>query len=54
MEWWRSNHEKVFVVWEKVCTPKIQGGLSIISIQEWKKACLIKLLWNLTGKRDNL
>ena len=42
------------VAWNKVCAPKIQGGLNVINFQSWNKACLIKLLWNLYKKEDSL
>lgn len=42
------------IAWKRVCTPTKQGGLNIISIEEWNKANLIKLLWNLNGKTDSL
>ena len=42
------------VAWNKVCAPKNQGGLNVISFQSWNKACLIKLLWNLYKKEDSL
>lgn len=42
------------ISWKKVCNRKNQGGLHIITIEHWNKANLIKLLWNLSGKRDNI
>ncbi|KAI5442989.1 hypothetical protein KIW84_011867 [Lathyrus oleraceus] len=41
------------IAWKKVLSPKRQGGLNIIDIENWNKACLIKLLWNLHGKSDS-
>lgn len=53
-----SNGEEITrrspVAWDDVCAPKKSGGLQIISLVDWNKACLLKLLWNLCGKADNL
>ncbi|XP_050915389.1 uncharacterized protein LOC127130420 [Lathyrus oleraceus] len=53
-----SNSDKVtrksLIALSKVFLPKKQGGLNIISITGWNKACLTKLLWNLCGKADSL
>lgn len=37
------------ISWNKVFSPKFHGDLNIISVKLWNKACLIKLLWNLSG-----
>lgn len=42
------------ISWKKVCNSKNQDGLNIITIEHWNKSNLIKLLWNLSGKCDNL
>jgi hypothetical protein len=42
------------VSWEHVCAPKAQGGLNLISLDEWNRANLTKLLWNINNKADNL
>lgn len=49
-----SINRKAPVSWEKVCMPKSKGGLQIIALSDWNTACLMKLLWNLCGKQDNL
>lgn len=42
------------IAWRKIYKARKQGGLNIISLKEWNKANLIKLLWNLSGKADSL
>ncbi|XP_058776385.1 uncharacterized protein LOC131650703 [Vicia villosa] len=42
------------MAWEKVCTPKKNGGLRIINLQIWNKICLSRLLWNICRKADTL
>ncbi|XP_058766788.1 uncharacterized protein LOC131640380 [Vicia villosa] len=42
------------VAWKTVCAPKNRGGLNMISIEKWNQAQLIKQLWNLSQKSDNL
>lgn len=46
--------ENPLIAWNNVCFPKKQGGLSIIAIADWNKACLTKVLWNLCGKAVSL
>lgn len=45
--------KKSHVAWEKVCLPKKQGGLQVIDLTTWSRACLLKLLWNLSGKQED-
>lgn len=42
------------IAWEKVCSPKINGGLNIINLAIWNKISILKLLWNVCNKSDNL
>lgn len=42
------------IAWHRICTPKYQGGLNIISLKEWNKANMCKLLWSLCGKAYSL
>jgi hypothetical protein len=42
------------VAWDHVCAPKAQGGLNLISLEEWNLANLAKLLWNIHNKADSL
>lgn len=37
-----------------VCCPYAQGGLQIINFQVWNKVLLLKCLWNLCRKEENL
>jgi hypothetical protein len=45
---------KAPVAWDSVCSPKASGGLNLISLEEWNKANLAKLLWNISSKADSL
>lgn len=54
---WSSNEnvsKKSPISWQKVCSPKKQGGFNIICLEEWNKAKMIKLVWNLNGKSNTL
>lgn len=42
------------VAWETVCRPKCQGGLDIINLTVWNQVTMMKCLWNLCRKSDNL
>lgn len=42
------------ISWKQVCTSKYQDGLNLISLEEWNKANIAKLLWNLSGKTYSL
>ncbi|PNX57041.1 hypothetical protein L195_g050196, partial [Trifolium pratense] len=42
------------VAWKSVCQPKRYGGLNLIDIEIWNRITMLKLLWNLSGKADNL
>ncbi|XP_058769383.1 uncharacterized protein LOC131643248 [Vicia villosa] len=42
------------VAWDNVCGPKSNGGLDVINLGVWNKACLTKLLWKLTSKEESL
>lgn len=33
---------------------KTKGGLNVVSLAIWNKACILKLLWNLCRKFDSL
>lgn len=45
--------KKSHVAWKQICTSKSSGGLNVLSLEDWHKANLAKLLWNFCGKRDN-
>uniref|UniRef100_A0A803NRV3 Reverse transcriptase domain-containing protein n=1 Tax=Cannabis sativa TaxID=3483 RepID=A0A803NRV3_CANSA len=40
--------------WEKVCSPKKEGGIGFRKIPEWNQATLYKYVWALANKEDNL
>lgn len=42
------------VAWKTVCSSRKQGGLDIINLSVWNEATLLKCLWNLCRKEDNL
>jgi len=42
------------VAWDKVCTPKKQGGLGVKNLNLWNIACVAKLVWAITMKKDSL
>lgn len=46
--------KKSLISWKQVCTLKDRGGLNMVSLEEWNKENMAKLLWNLSGKKDNL
>lgn len=48
------NSRKSPIAWQIMCRPKSQGGLSIINLVIWNKICMLKCLWNICNKSDNL
>lgn len=42
------------MTWDKICDPKIAGGLNITPLLEWNQATMSKLLWNLQVKANKL
>ncbi|XP_019228498.1 PREDICTED: uncharacterized protein LOC109209643 [Nicotiana attenuata] len=54
--WTGSNaiSRKALIAWDKICQPKIAGGLNIINMRVWNKAAIIKQLWALAMKKDAL
>ncbi|XP_060972017.1 uncharacterized protein LOC133038050 [Cannabis sativa] len=42
------------VAWEKVCHSKAEGRIGFLNISIWNKAVLIKNIWTLATKKDNL
>ncbi|XP_021729346.1 uncharacterized protein LOC110696366 [Chenopodium quinoa] len=45
--------EKSLISWNYVCLPKLCGGWNLLSLPEWNKAAVIKLLWDIAHKADN-
>ncbi|XP_058727219.1 uncharacterized protein LOC131598656 [Vicia villosa] len=54
--WTGKDHisRKSLVAWTTVCQPVNKGGLRVINIHIWNKCTLLKLLWNICNKPDNL
>ncbi|XP_060965530.1 uncharacterized protein LOC133034458 [Cannabis sativa] len=42
------------IAWAKICKPKSAGGIGFLSIADWNKAALIKNIWSIATKKDNL
>ncbi|XP_058756747.1 uncharacterized protein LOC131629961 [Vicia villosa] len=54
---WTSKGEKTrksLVSWSNVCTTQQKGGLNIVKLEAWNKACMVRLLWNLCKKEDSV
>ncbi|XP_075087833.1 uncharacterized protein LOC142169812 [Nicotiana tabacum] len=49
-----DNSKRALNAWDKVCIPKVAGGLNIMDIQAWNKVAIRKLLWNVCTKKDKL
>ncbi|XP_058784085.1 uncharacterized protein LOC131658853 [Vicia villosa] len=45
---------KSLVAWSTVCQPVNKGGLGVININIWNKCAMLKLLWNICNKPNNL
>ena len=43
-----------YVAWDSVCLPKKQGGLGIKHLDKWNIACIAKLVWDISLKKDSL
>ena len=49
------NYSKIpYVGWDRVCSPKKQGGLGIKNFLVWNKACVAKLVWAIVKMKDGL
>ncbi|XP_019224489.1 PREDICTED: uncharacterized protein LOC109206154 [Nicotiana attenuata] len=46
--------KKALIAWDRLCLPKIAGGLNILDIYTWNWAAIGKLLWNICRKKDCL
>ncbi|VFQ80126.1 unnamed protein product [Cuscuta campestris] len=42
------------VAWDEVCQPKRNGGLGLINLIHWNKACAMQLIWDIANKKDIL
>ncbi|XP_058747031.1 uncharacterized protein LOC131620021 [Vicia villosa] len=45
---------KAPIAWEKMCGPKVEGGLNITSLKKWNMDTLGKLFWNIHKKEDKM
>ncbi|XP_019258259.1 PREDICTED: uncharacterized protein LOC109236523 [Nicotiana attenuata] len=54
--WTGSNSisGNALIAWNKICQPKVAGGLNIINMRIWNKAAILKHLWALAMKKDAL
>lgn len=54
---WTGNTDrsrKSPVAWSNVCRPKSHDGQGIINLNKWNKITMLKCLWNLCSKYDNI
>ncbi|KAL5194445.1 putative ribonuclease H protein [Glycine soja] len=54
---WSGNAEvkrKSPVAWKQVCKPTRCGGLNLINLELWNLIVMLKCLWNICSKDDNL
>ncbi|XP_058760311.1 uncharacterized protein LOC131633630 [Vicia villosa] len=50
----KEKSKKSLIAWKTVCSLKKKGGLNLIDLQTWNNTVMAKLLWNLSGKVDNM
>ncbi|XP_015167892.1 uncharacterized protein [Solanum tuberosum] len=46
--------KRSLIAWERLCLPRVAGGLNILDIYQWNHAAIGKLLWNICRKKDAL
>ncbi|CAI8595558.1 unnamed protein product [Vicia faba] len=51
--WSRQENysRRIPISWETTCNPVNAGGMNLISLKEWNKATMGKLLWNINEKK---
>ncbi|XP_070050304.1 uncharacterized protein [Nicotiana tomentosiformis] len=49
-----DTSKKALIAWERLCQPRVAGGLNILNVYTWNQAAIGKLLWNVCRKKDNL
>ena len=49
-----SITKKALVSEEKMCTPKVAGGLNLVNLKVWNKAAVLKMCWDIEKKQDRL
>lgn len=42
------------MAWSLVCSPKSKGGQGIINLELWNIITMLKFLWNICKKYDNM
>ncbi|KAH0720194.1 hypothetical protein KY284_005224 [Solanum tuberosum] len=45
---------KALVAWDKLCWPKVAGGMNITDVYVWNKVAILKYMWDLSKKKDKL
>lgn len=48
------HSKKAHISWDHICDPTSTGGRNIISLSNWNKATIGKLLWNVCAKKEKL
>ena len=43
-----------YISWTKTCTPRKYGGIGLKNLGAWNKACIAKIVWAITLKKDCL
>ncbi|XP_062085935.1 uncharacterized protein LOC133792042 [Humulus lupulus] len=54
---WKGHHlfqGAVLIAWESVCQSKAAGGIGFKRVAEWNTAAIIKYVWAIAKKEDNL
>ncbi|XP_062104130.1 uncharacterized protein LOC133815290 [Humulus lupulus] len=54
---WRGQHMfqgAGLIAWDSVCQSKAAGGISFKKVAEWNNAAIIKYVWAIAKKEDNL
>ncbi|XP_019255185.1 PREDICTED: uncharacterized protein LOC109233778 [Nicotiana attenuata] len=46
--------KKALIAWDKLCAPKVAGGLNFINVELWNKEAICKLLWNICTQKEKL
>ncbi|CAK8530499.1 unnamed protein product [Lathyrus sativus] len=49
-----TSSRKSPVAWDNVCKPHVQSGLNVMNLEMWNSMFVIKLLWNIYAKSDDL
>ncbi|XP_058755938.1 uncharacterized protein LOC131629159 [Vicia villosa] len=46
--------KKIPVAWKDICKPRKCGGLNIIDLKIWNNLAMLRLLWNISKKKDTI